>query len=90
MASDNVIITGHAMHQIQLRVINPELVLDVAMNPQQVVPTLGGRQVSQSQYFDTIEQKTMLLRVIVATEGQQITVLTAYKTSRLEKYWVEQ
>lgn len=89
MALVNVIIIPHAMFQIQARNIDPEFVREVALNPQQNVPASGGRQVRQSRYFDNMEGTPMLLRVVVETNAQEISVVTAYKTSRLEKYWVE-
>ena len=69
MASVNVIITAHPMFQIHARNIDPEFVREVALNPQQNVAAPGGRQVRQTQYFDTIEQKAMLLRVLVEAEA---------------------
>lgn len=38
MASVQVIITAHALFQIQARNIDPELVREVALNPQQTNP----------------------------------------------------
>ena len=89
MASVNVIVTAHAIFQIRARNIEIDFVREVAMNPQQNVSMPGGRQVRQTQYFDTIEEKTMLLRFLVEAEAGVISVVTAYKTSRLQKYWVE-
>lgn len=59
MASFKVIITSHAMFQIQARYIDPEFVREVALIPQQNVTALGRRQIRQTRYFDTIEQKPM-------------------------------
>ena len=53
-------------------------------NPEQVVPAYGGRKAYQSR----IEAggKTYLLRAIVSP-GEPPTVVTVYRTSRIEKYW---
>ena len=32
----------------------------------------------------------MILRLVVERQGDNLTVISAYKTSRLRKYWVEE
>ena len=39
------------------------------------------------KYFDKIEQKQMLLRVIGRETEKGFVVITVYKTSKIEKYW---
>jgi hypothetical protein len=48
------------------------------------------RAVFQSKYYDIIEQKEMLLRVIAETAADTLRVISAYKTSRIEKYWMRE
>lgn len=43
----------------------------------------------QGKYYDPIENKEMLLRVIGEESEKQFHVVTVYKTSNIEKYWKE-
>ncbi len=85
-----ILITAHAEEQGARRNIAREMVLDTVENPQQRVAGTGGRQVYQSQYFDNEEEKQMLLRVIVATRGEDLIAISVYKTSKIGKYWLEE
>ena len=67
------------------RGIPRELVEKTLAEPQQVVIAYGGREAYQSQL--DFGGKTYLLRVIVSEEGDSITVVTVYRTSRISKYW---
>jgi len=49
-----------------------------------------GRVILQSKYKNSIEQKEMLLRVIGKEVNGVFIVITAYKTSKIEKYWKEE
>ena len=75
--------------EMQWRQISTRQVLEVVQSPQQKLPSRGQRWVHQSQYFDTIMERVVILRVIVEVRGEDIYVVTAYKTTRVEKYWVE-
>ena len=72
------------------RSISAEIVLETAESPQQNVPAALGRRIHQSRYFDTIEEKEMIIRVIVETLGDDLIVISAYKTSRVRRYWLEE
>jgi len=75
---------------MRARNISMETVLDTTQRPQQQVGAASGRRVYQSQYFDSIEQKAMLMRVIVETRGEDLIVISVYKTSKIGKYWREE
>ena len=83
-------LTSHAEEQLDVRKIPKEIVLDTVRNPQQQTPTHGGRQIRQSQYFDPAEGKVMLIRVIIEHQDEDLLVVSVYKTSRIEKYWLEE
>jgi hypothetical protein len=71
------------------RNIPRETVLGIMENPQQTIAASHGRLIYQSQYFDLVEGKNMLLRVIVEPDILDPAVISVYKTSRIEKYWLE-
>jgi hypothetical protein len=57
----------------------------VLNNPEQIVPEYGGLEARQSRV--ELEGKRYLVRVIVAERPDAIVVVTAYRTSRIGKYW---
>ena len=48
-----------------------------------------GRIIAQSKYYDKIEGKEMLLRVVAIESATHCKVVTVYKTSRIDKYWIK-
>jgi len=62
--------------------------LSTVENPQQKVPSKGNRVVFQSKYYDKINGKEMLLRAIVELAGDTFKVISVYKTSKIDKYWI--
>ena len=76
----------HARNELARRSIPSELLSEVLLSPQQIVPTYGNRVVYQSQiYFG--EGKTYLLRAVVDENEYPAKVVTVYKTSKISKYW---
>jgi hypothetical protein len=45
----------------------------------------GGRRVRQKKYV--VNDKEMLLRVVVHEEKERLVVITAYLTSQIKRYW---
>ncbi|MBI4286393.1 MAG: DUF4258 domain-containing protein [Chloroflexi bacterium] len=82
-----IIISDHARFEMARRHLREELVGSVAQNPQQVVKVEHGRKVHQSKYYDSSEGREMLLIVICQESPGQLFVVTAYRTSRIDKYW---
>jgi hypothetical protein len=72
------------------RNISEDILLDTVHNPQQSLTVSEGRRIYQSRYFDTIEQKPMLMRIVVEPQGENLIVVSVYKTSRIGKYWLEE
>ena len=85
-----IIVTGHARLEAQRRGIELDLVLSIVEHPQQKVPSLKNRLVLQSKYHDKIIGKEMLLRVIVEPAGNDLKVVSVYRTSKINKYWIEE
>ena len=79
-------LSSHAEFEIARRGLDRESVLEVASDPEQEIRLSGSRHIRQSRI--AMEQgKIYLLRVIVETgEGGQV-VVTAYRTSKIAKYW---
>ena len=81
-------LTAHAEAQIEERGLDREQVIEVASEPGQVLYPEDQPPVAQSRL--PLGGKTYLLRVVFrdVEEGVRL-VLTAYRTSKVEKYWQE-
>ena len=77
-------ISSHARFEMRRRHIQRADVIATIRNPGQVLPSLKGRQVHQSKIGP---DGRMLLRVIVKEDAGVYYVVTAYKTSKIAKYW---
>ena len=73
----------YARDQIEERDLSLEQVMDAVTNPDQVVES-GARRVAQKRMP---EPGGYLLRVIYEEEAERVTAVTAYKTSKIAKYW---
>ena len=80
-------LTEHAKFEIKRRRINEKLVQEIVRSPRQVVGLKERRQICQAKYFDEFAQKEMLSRVIIEETPGGVKVITAYKTSKFDKYW---
>lgn len=78
--------SSHALRNLAEREIDrPEAERTLAA-PEAVVPGQPGRKVFMRRYFDMLLGQEMLLRIVVEETGQEIVVVTLYKTSHIEKY----
>ncbi len=64
-----------------------EDVIQVCLDPEQILEGRKGRKIAQRRFFSSEKSKQYLLRVIFEESGEEIKVITAYKTSKIEKYW---
>ena len=78
-------ISSHALQEMHSRRIEREMVDAVMSNPAQKVPQLAGIVCYQSKI--DIKGKTFLLRVMVNEDASPPVVVTAYRTSKIDKYW---
>lgn len=72
---------------MERRGIGEGMVREVALSPQQVVSSEKGREVRQSQVDDPEGGTKVLLRVVVEKRRGTLFVVTAYRTSKIGKYW---
>jgi len=79
-------LTEHAEGELERRGIPRALLDRVLREPQQRVPADAGRTAYQSQ-LDFGGGKIWLLRVIVDERVDPALVITAYRTSKIAKYW---
>jgi hypothetical protein len=81
----NFILSRHARKEIERRGIPLALVEAVLEDPQEIVSERGGKRAYQSQ-LDFGSGKVFLLRVIVDDTADPPTVITVYRTSKIDKY----
>jgi hypothetical protein len=84
----DIIITEHARFEAIRRQVDLKLVLSTVENPQQEIPGRKNRTICQSKYYDTIDGREMLLRVITEQARGTVRVISVYKTTKLAKYWM--
>ena len=80
-------IKDHARLQMKRRQISEDQVRQVLTAPQQIIEKEGSRYIYQSKLFLPILGKERLFRVVVDTRHELVEVVTAYRTSKIAKYW---
>lgn len=83
----NFIFSNHALQELQRRGLQQNMVESVLNNPQQIIEEKEGRKAYQSQ-VDFGGGKIYLVRVIIADNIEPAVVITAYRTSKITKYWI--
>jgi hypothetical protein len=78
-------LSQHARQEMERRSIPIALVEKVPGRPDQVVPERGGKKAYQSQ--KSLGGKIFLVRVIVDDAVEPAVVVTAYRATKVEKYW---
>ena len=76
----------HAEKKIELRELDRALIEKVLDAPDAIIPTRPPRMVFQKKFFDRILKQDMLFRVVVEETETYRVVVTAYRTSKLDKY----
>jgi hypothetical protein len=84
MPAKPIQISSHARFEMGRRRIKRADVIATIRKPGQVLPSIKGRQVYQSKIGPA---GRMLLRVVVKELAGAYHVVTAYKTSKIAKYW---
>ncbi len=77
----------HAIESIEERQIPREWIEQIIASPQQIVPEHAGRNAYQTQFIDETSSRPFLVRVIVEEQGGGLIVVTAYRTTKIAKYW---
>ncbi len=78
-------LSTHAQEEIERRRIPLTLLEAVLEKPDQLVPSRGAAKAYQSKC--EIGGKMFLLRVIVDDSVDPAVVVTAYRTTKIGKYW---
>jgi hypothetical protein len=74
----------HALEQINIRGLNQTIVEEILNSPDKVLTTSDGVAIYQKLIIEY--NKRYLYRVLVNITKQPPMVITAYKTSKVEKY----
>ena len=82
-----IVFSNHAILEINRRKIKIEDVERLINNPPQKIPSKKNRIIIQGKYHDKDHNKEMLLRIIGEELEGSFYVITAYRTSKIEKYW---
>jgi hypothetical protein len=82
-----ILLSDHAREELGRRGLDPAMVLAVAAKPEQTEVVRGEREVRQSQVRFPPHEDLYLVRVITDRLPDQDLVVTAYRTSKIEKYW---
>ena len=80
-------LTDHARFEMGRRGITEGEVTHVLSAPEQAELVRPGRAIYQSRVEFDEPAKVYLLRVVVDLDRQPAEVVTAYRTSKVEKYW---
>ena len=81
------VLTPHALGQMERRGLTQEEVAPVVRQPQQRWHVRPGRDVLQSRFEPGASGGDYLVRVIVDVDASPAEVVTAYRTSKVDKYW---
>lgn len=81
----NYVLTAHARFETERRGISEDVLRQVLAAPEQRIYVRPGREVLQSRL--TFQGKTYLVRVFIDVDREPAEVVTAYRTSKIEKYW---
>ncbi|HMT10856.1 MAG TPA: DUF4258 domain-containing protein [Ignavibacteria bacterium] len=78
--------TNHALEEIRIRDIDKQIIEAIIQNPKQILDSENNRKV----YQDIVEfknKKQYVVRVIIEETKGALRVVTAYKSSKISKYW---
>ena len=84
-STGDYVITDHAAFEMKRRNISSELAEQVLLAPEQRVTIREGCDVFQSRI--QVEDGQYLFRIIVDVDRKPMEIVTAYRTSKIGKYW---
>ena len=84
---EKIVFTDHALFEMKHRGLPREIIEKIITEPEQQWEVRKGRMVLQSRipFGDTAE--IYLVRVFMDIDRNPPEIVTAYKTSKIEKYW---
>jgi hypothetical protein len=83
----NYRLTDHASQEMKRRVISETEVAKVLAKPEQTEMIREGRAVYQARLKYGALSTEYLLRVFIDIEDALPSIVTVYRTSKIEKYW---
>ena len=90
MAADSIahyVVTDHASLELSRRGLSEEIIHAILSAPEQRCAVRPGRVVLQSRLSLGKPGTTFLVRVFVDIDRRPAEVVTAYRTSKIGKYW---
>ena len=81
------VLTPHARFEMERRGLSEELIGEVLQAPEQRRELRPGRHLLQSRISMGEPEKVYVVRVIVDVDRNPNEVVTAYRTSKIDKYW---
>jgi hypothetical protein len=81
------VLTGHALFEMGRRGLTEEAVVGVLRQPEQRWELRPGRHILQSKVTAGEPPRAYIVRVIVDIDDVPPVVVTAYRTSKVLKYW---
>ena len=84
MAAKPIVFSRHALFEMRRRGVSRSDVIRLIRSPGQVLPSVKGRTIYQGLIGAA---RRLLLRVVVKEEAAAYHVVTAYKTTKIAKYW---
>ena len=78
--------TSHALEALAEREIDREEAERALTGSTPTLPELGNRTVHVHKYHDRVVDQEMLLCVVTEEHGDEVVIVTLYKTSKIEKY----
>ena len=76
--------TRHALEALAEREIDREEAERTLTGPTSTLPGLGNRTVHVHKYHDRVLDQKMLLCVVTEDHGDEVVIVTIYKTSKIE------
>lgn len=87
MTSDRHVFTDHARFEMARRSLSEQLIEDVLRKPGQRWQIRPGRELLQSKVSMGEPAREYVVRVIVDVDRAPNEIVTAYRTSKMAKYW---
>ena len=81
-------VTSHARLEMERRRLDEALLRSVLAHPGQRIAVRAGRDILQSRL--AIGGKEYLVRVFVDVDRSPPEIVTAYRTSKIDKYWEDE
>lgn len=79
-----------AHEKISARGLSLEDIIQTCLYPEQTSSGKKGRRIAQRKFLNAMNNKQYIVRVIFEEGVDEIKIVTAYKTSKIKKYWKEQ